>query len=74
MTHDACGLESYLHCIPRYDKATYVGAKRILTLWNASRDDVWYSGDNRVRSLHRVVFVNSAVSFSLDLVSESEVR
>jgi len=65
---------TYLHCIARYDKGTYLGANCIITLWKASRDDVWCSGDSRVRSLHNVVFVNSVVSFSLDLVSEKEVK
>lgn len=61
---------TYPHCIPRYDKGTYLGAKWIITLWEASRDDVWCSGDSRVRSLYNEVFVISVISFSLGLVSK----
>ena len=41
----------------------------MMTLWKASRDDVWCSGDKRVMSLHRSLFVSNAVSLSLDFVS-----
>ena len=36
-------------------------------------EDVWYSGDNLVISLHKVVFVNSSVSFSISLISAQEI-
>ena len=41
----------------------------MMTLWKASRDDVWCSGDKRVMSLHMNLFVTNAVSLSLDFVS-----
>ena len=38
-----------------------------MTLWKASSDDVWYTGDNLHMSLQSWEFVNKAESFSLAL-------
>ena len=42
----------------------------IMTLWKASSDDVWYTGDNLHMSLQSWEFVNKAESFSLAFESK----
>ena len=60
----------HLQFIPSYDNGTYLGAKCMMTLWNASSDDVWCTGDNLHMSLQNWDFVNKEESFSLAFESK----
>ena len=62
-------IELYLLFIPLYDSGTYFGVKWMMTLWKDSKDEVWCIGERRHISLQSIVFVISAVTFSLALVS-----
>ena len=47
-------------CISFQGWKTDCGAKWITTLWNASNEDGWWSGDRRIRSFRSLVFVSSS--------------
>ena len=59
----------YLPNIPLYEKAVDLGRKWIITLWKASRHDVWCSGDMWLISFKNVVFEIRSMIPSLAFVS-----